>query len=106
METVILNRYKNISALNYLFSTFFGFKIEFCDVTPDFGDLDFQCSLNLSGTLNDTDIYLDLYYLFDSEQRMVITEYGLDAEYNLKGFATTNGSLAVAGNSSVYPSIA
>ena len=77
---VLLERF-DIEGLNNYFKKFLGFEVFFWEVKDENGSLDFEVIENLK--LNDdTDLYLNLYFLKDRKENIVITETAIDFDFN------------------------
>ena len=75
------NRF-SLLQLNDLVSDFLGFNVEFEELSKETLYIDDRIGVNLS-LENGNEVYIDIFYITDNDENMVITEYTIDAEYAL-----------------------
>ena len=76
-----LHRYNHLKDFNQVVSDFLGFNVEFDEMTKETWFTDDRIGVNLS--LDDNEIYLDVFYIVDNDGNMVISEYSIDSEKTL-----------------------
>lgn len=81
LETLLYDRFENIQEINNSIGGFLGFDV-LLELTPQ-ENTDFQLLANFSLGDDSKELYLDLYYLVDRQQRLYLTHYDLDSEHPL-----------------------
>ena len=83
LDSQVLHRYNYLKDFNKVASEFLGFNVEFEELSKETLYIDDRIGVNLS-LENDNEVYIDIFYITDNDENMVITEYIIDTEYALK----------------------
>jgi hypothetical protein len=81
LSKLLHTRYENLNQLQEKISNYLGFNVDFEKST--FTDIDYRIITNLWLGKKEKLLYLDLYYIFDNNNNMYITEFAFDGDYAL-----------------------
>ena len=81
LSKLLHSRYNNKDDLEIVLSTYFGFGVHLNLSYQEQND--YRLLTNFSLGKEAKDLYLDLYYIFDRQEQLYLTEYSLDGEHAL-----------------------
>jgi hypothetical protein len=95
LDSLVLKRFESIDNLNIFISQFLGFSVFLEDTSlPMYPSLDDKLGVNLD--MGDKDLYVDIYYLKDNQDNLLITEISLDSDHALKSIDKDKKIIGVA----------